>query len=121
MINDYFTERRVREDVCVFLNMLDSGILPKEELIKNIMGIKEFIGCIYFLYEDDDLVYIGRTVNPAQRIRNHMSNKQFSHARVFFIREIDLTGHNLLCQIERKCIKEQKPRLNIACINEKYK
>jgi len=41
---------------------------------------KSFDGpCIYFLFDEDRLVYIGQTVNFDSRIKTHMNQKYFTH------------------------------------------
>jgi hypothetical protein len=61
---------------------------------------------VYFLVENNEVVYVGASSSVVKRIPNHMSNKRFSQA--FFI---PLPEEQIL-DIERSFIRVLKPRYN---------
>lgn len=66
---------------------------------------------IYFLFRDDELQYIGKSINVLQRLGNHMKDKDFN--RVFFLPVV--ADSNLLEYIEMRFIDFYKPPLNKTC------
>ena len=74
-------------------------------------GIKHFAendmpGYIYFLAKDEDVVYVGQTVNIRSRLRDHKKSKQYD--KVCFIE----VPQNRLIEIESAFIRAMKPSLN---------
>jgi len=61
---------------------------------------------VYFLVENDVVVYVGATTSVVQRVPNHMNSKRFSLA--FFI---PLPEDQIL-EVERAFIRTLKPRYN---------
>jgi hypothetical protein len=68
---------------------------------------------IYFLMDGVNILYIGKSRNLPERIRNHNSSKLFTHVR--FIRVDD----SLLEHYEKRLIAYFKPKENRQFINRK--
>lgn len=64
---------------------------------------------IYFLYEDEKLVYIGQSIHIHKRVLDHYSEGKKFFNRVFFIR----VEQNSLLKIESELIKEFRPKYNL--------
>lgn len=65
---------------------------------------------VYFLWENEELVYIGQSENCVNRIIQHKNStdkKGFTHASVFHM-QIDTSKH-----LERILIKHFKPKYNV--------
>jgi len=71
--------------------------------------------CIYVLYKDDDIHYIGMSKNIKQRVKQHRGTKDFDRFEV--LEEFDDKNKCLLK--ERKLIKQFKPLLNIKFNNNR--
>ncbi len=66
---------------------------------------------IYCLYQDSNLVYIGKTKNaPTTRITAHSKVKEFNFIRLFCIDRVHKP--TLLHEIEKALIKKYKPIYN---------
>ena len=68
---------------------------------------------IYFLFENDEVVYVGQALDMASRIRTHIveSKKSFSsHAQIAVPEE----KHHLLNEIEAYFIHKFQPKYNIT-------
>lgn len=74
----------------------------------------ELVTGIYFLFLDDELVYIGKSVNVISRIGGHLSDplKTFTH---FTFVPVPLER---LAKEELRLIRRFRPRLNRSGINE---
>jgi|1048.fasta_scaffold16868_3 hypothetical protein len=72
---------------------------------------------IYFCIEDDEIVYVGKSVAIKQRIYSHIRN---GYGSTFLYVEINPTdsnktsSHKALAYAEALCIHELKPKLNIT-------
>lgn len=68
------------------------------------------IRCLYFLYKDKELVYIGKSINLFGRIGNHLIQKN----KVFdSFRYLEVTDIIDLEELEKIYIKKYKPIYNI--------
>jgi DNA-binding phage protein len=64
---------------------------------------------LYFLYDNNELVYIGKSINhPAARVRAHIKDKEFTNA---FFAEIE---RDAVLEKERALIRQYKPKYNQA-------
>ena len=64
---------------------------------------------VYGLYKEDTLVYIGSTVNPTSRKKDHERDKDFDVFRILY-----RGSESDMRQLEREIITEEKPVLNIV-------
>ena len=62
---------------------------------------------VYFLYQGCDIVYIGKSVNPTQRIGAHISTKSFDSAECF-----ELNSEDEMNKAEASLIVKHQPKLN---------
>ena len=71
----------------------------------------EIVRCIYFLYQDDKLVYIGKTNNLVQRLLQHRyeKSKVFNSYKKYLILE-----DSNIDEIENDFIKKYNPEYNIT-------
>lgn len=81
----------------------------KELLLLKRQISKEALKGIYFLLQDDDVVYIGKTITGVTRIYQHVGKKKFNH--YCFINMPDLTEKELY-SVEAKYILKYEPTLN---------
>lgn len=66
--------------------------------------------CIYFLYSETEIVYIGSTYELTARIGEHQrSKKVFTH---YTYKMYDKVSPKQLLSIEAKLIKKHKPKYN---------
>lgn len=77
------------------------------------LDLLEMNSGIYFLYDDDELVYIGQAYNITRRITDHIleATKKFNNVRY------NLVPKELLTEVETTLIKALKPKYNVAGIN----
>ena len=61
---------------------------------------------VYFLFNGDELVYVGKTVNLLHRIGSHFGRKDFDSFSFLICDEINLG------RLERAAIMQYRPRLN---------
>jgi len=94
-----------------FAASIDPSTLPKLT-IKNTLGI-------YFLFDEDELVYVGMSDNSIhERLNAHAkSTKKFTH---YAIMEIDSTKYDLK-MIERHLITKHLPKYNNDMQTKKIK
>lgn len=82
-----------------FDSVLDS--LESFKVIPHVRGV-------YFLYNGDDLVYIGSSeVNVYKRIEEHKLNKEFTHFKI-----LEIQSQMNLHDIEYSLIRHYMPKLN---------
>jgi len=62
---------------------------------------------VYFLCKDDDVVYVGKSVDVAARVRSHRSDKQFDRAFAVPVEE------DRLDEVELAYINALQPPLNV--------
>ncbi|BAZ36703.1 XRE family transcriptional regulator (plasmid) [Calothrix sp. NIES-4101] len=67
---------------------------------------------IYFVMESDRILYIGKTINLAQRLAVHSRQKQFASFGAIHIAWHECSDIDMLGQIETALIKYFKPLLN---------
>jgi hypothetical protein len=85
-----------------------SELLSKEDLYSISQPLESSLIGIYFLFSDDELVYIGKSLSIYARIGNHCADveKQFNRVSIFLcsIEELD--------DLECKYILKYKPKYN---------
>lgn len=82
--------------------------------------ISKIVG-IYFLYQNDDIVYVGQSQNVGQRVYSHLAKgeKDFSHCAVYGCSEL---SQQEMDNLEARFILELSPRYNGSIpANSKYK
>lgn len=67
---------------------------------------------IYFVMQDDCILYIGKTVDLAQRLAAHNRKKQFASFGVVRIAWLECSDTGMLTEIETALIEHFKPLLN---------
>jgi hypothetical protein len=71
---------------------------------------------VYFLCLDDEVVYVGQSVNVPTRVMTHViesrhpAGKTFDHARIFYLP----TPESELLRVEAEFIRRLQPRYNTA-------
>jgi hypothetical protein len=93
----------IQNILSINLNSLDRVITPK------------FVVGIYFLYDNNELVYIGKSTNIHIRINTHRKNKQFDSYSILKCCEDDLKIY------ERILINKYLPKYNIDMVTKKIK
>lgn len=78
--------------------------LPDIHLLKNQKVRK--ISCVYFLFVDNNLVYIGKTTDLFRRIVDHQKDKIFNNYSYLECKQPELTA------VERHYIQKYNPVLN---------
>ena len=63
---------------------------------------------VYFLFQGDELVYIGQTVNLLARVASHFGRKGFDHFSHI------ICDRSELAALERIAIVKYRPKLNLA-------
>jgi hypothetical protein len=63
---------------------------------------------IYLLFEDDKVVYVGQSINPYERLVQHLRSKRFTHIRIMSCNQ------RRLRYWEDKLIKAYRPFYNVA-------
>lgn len=66
---------------------------------------------IYFLFKDDDIVYIGQSVNIHQRVTTHKNNQQKDFDSYSYV----LCDKEDLMMYETAYLIKFKPKYNISC------
>lgn len=85
-----------------------SNLPPKIHNLKNIREIPcaSIIPGIYFLTKNDEIVYVGQSVNPIARIHSHQQEKDFEKAYLLPV------PREKLDEVEAAFIRFFRPRLN---------
>ena len=68
---------------------------------------------IYFLFDGDEIVYIGQSINPYSRITQHIKKKKFSHVRFL------PCSSRRMNYWEQKLIAKYNPKYNVTH-NKRY-
>ena len=68
---------------------------------------------IYFLFDGDEIVYIGQSINPYSRITQHIKKKKFSHVRFL------PCSSRRMNYWEQKLISKYNPKYNVTH-NKRY-
>jgi excisionase family DNA binding protein len=89
---------------------IDNNLLNYDEIIKEAEGNKILCG-IYFLINENDVVYIGQSVNIHSRIAQHKNSKTFDKFSYIECEKSELS------HLEVKYIKKFKPKYNLNCVN----
>ena len=81
--------------------------------ISNVSGLTELTNLIYppgvyFLVNDDSVVYVGQSVNPIARIGNHLKEKAGKFDKIYFVP----VPKHMLDAVEGGFIKLLEPKLN---------
>lgn len=74
--------------------------------IKGLCRVTEYPPGVYFLVEDDEVVYVGQSTNPAARIPDHAQHKKFT--RVYMVP----VPPSALDEVEGALIRTLKPKYN---------
>jgi len=69
---------------------------------------------VYFLYSKGEIVYIGKSINPTQRIGAHSSTKHFDEAECF-----ELGSEEEMEEVEALLIMKHQPILNSSFESKK--
>lgn len=81
--------------------------LTESHIVKNSVPCADvFRSGVYFLVKGSKIIYVGQSLQPAVRLKNHICEKDFD--KVFFME----TPENLLLEVERYYIGKFKPELN---------
>lgn len=81
--------------------------LSESHIVKNsVPSGNVFKSGVYFLIKGSQIVYVGQSLQPNVRLKNHICQKDFD--KVFLIE----TPENLLLEVESYYIKKFKPVLN---------
>ena len=65
--------------------------------------------CVYFLLDEEKVVYVGKTINPYERINFHRGNKDFKEYLIGILKD----EYNQ-SETELELIKRYKPFYNLA-------
>lgn len=77
----------------------------EREKAENPLGLRRCV--VYGLYKEDELVYIGSSVNPTSRKADHKRKKDFDTFRILY-RGFEPE----MRELEAQLIKEERPKLN---------
>jgi hypothetical protein len=80
----------------------------EEEILANKRMVETRTGCIYFLFQGDELVYIGKSTHGLYRLYQHCTDKVFDSYSYILCDDEDLD------KTEARYICSYKPRLNKA-------
>ena len=71
---------------------------------------------IYFLFDGDEIVYIGQSINPYSRITQHIKKKNFSHVRFLpcSSRRMNYWEQKLISKYNPKYNKTHNKRYNVT-------
>lgn len=85
-------------------------LLKIDEIIKSKVDINKLtgLGAVYFLIDNDEVVYVGKATNYFSRINQHKCNKKFSH---YYI--IPLNNDIQRSIVEAYYILTFKPKYNL--------
>lgn len=63
---------------------------------------------VYILYRDEEVVYVGQSINPYQRMAQHLRDKEFTHIRILICRKCRMNFW------EQKLIQAYNPMYNVT-------
>tara|TARA_R110002126_G_scaffold139672_1_gene284433 strand:+ start:261 stop:665 length:405 start_codon:yes stop_codon:yes gene_type:complete len=63
--------------------------------------------CVYILWKDEEIIYIGKSIYPAARLQYHRRKINYTHASI-----LNFEKEELMTQAEIMLIKKHKPILN---------
>lgn len=97
-------------------SMTINGIAKKEDLVNNKQDKNKYIKSgVYFLFDKDEIVYVGKTINGFKRILSHTNSKEFDSFSF-----IDVEEH-YLDEIETANILYYEPKYNKSSFLTGYK
>jgi hypothetical protein len=92
----------------LILNQAD--LLSIDDILETSMEIPKTCG-IYFLINNNEIVYVGQSINIHQRLQKHLYEKQFDKINIIPCERFELN------RMESLYINKFKPKLNVAGIN----
>ncbi len=106
----------------VAMDMINLGVkesrLPKNISLETLHALPETCGVYFFLDEDHDIAYIGKSTNIQKRVMQHFAKASQKAMKLHrHVREITFenTGSELIALLyESQLIKEHKPYINRA-------
>ena len=115
-----------KEDLIIFINNIDKDYISKSDIINlfssnNLKEFKEYV-VYYFLNNNEDILYIGRTTNYKERMRNHFMNPNILHnekwkEEVVEIKYFYLKSFQEMELYEKGMISKYTPKYNKDLIN----
>lgn len=91
--------------------------ISMQSLYKNKIDISSFkinTPCIYFLFKENKIVYVGQTTNIYQRITTHKKSKNFDSFSFFDIYEKPFNGNYSSNELELYFILKFTPKYNVS-------
>jgi predicted GIY-YIG superfamily endonuclease len=82
------------------------------ESVLNMNEFHEIRSGIYFLCQDNKVVYIGQSKDVTTRVNGHVGSKEFDSVTAMLVPE------ELLDEVEQYWIKRVKPELNVRYLRE---
>ena len=92
----------------------NSEAISEEYISSNIQYGKPMINGVYFLIYKNEIVYIGRSKNIKNRLKQHKKSILFKFDSYSFYHVHRLSKESTYV-IEKACIKKYKPKYNISC------
>lgn len=86
---------------------------PMAEQTEALMSWQNARTCVYEIYVDDDLVYVGCSRHPLRRIKEHKARSRVPrHALLKIVRWYET--HEAALAAEARRIRKRKPPLNVS-------
>ena len=91
--------------------------ITKQQILERAKMFKKFpkTNGIYFLINNDEIIYIGSSTDCHKRIKMHKKNKKMKFNGFHIVKRKDKQQR---LKLETEYIKLYKPLLNLACIVE---
>lgn len=102
------------------IQLLCNEIVNTEKFVMDIdiKKDKNKLACVYLLFKNKEVIYVGSTLNLAQRMAG---NKYFLDCDWFMIYEVENEDEKKLRKIEEIFINAIKPKLNKSMKTQLYK
>lgn len=84
----------------------EMGLPGKAEIVAAASPVPRSLSGVYFLIEDEEIVYVGQSANVIARLHAHMLTKKFNKIAILACEEKERT------MIEAKYIHQFQPKLN---------